>query len=80
MVPSALNASFVGDGQLIDIPKFNILTLDMLGSHDLDVPQGKDGDVGRGVALGNIQVPEIRERRHRRSSVHVSVHVCVWCV
>ncbi len=91
VVPSALNASFAGDGQLIDIPKFNILTLDVSGSHDPDVPQGnKTGMWAEVLCYANSRAAEFREREAQQivsarewvcGMECVCVCVCVWlCV
>ena len=46
VVPSDLNATFGTGGMKIDIPKFNVLKLDISGSHDPDVPQGQANKTG----------------------------------
>ena len=46
VVPSQLNASFANNGEKIDIPKFNVLKLDISGSFDPDVPLGQANKTG----------------------------------
>ena len=61
VVPSDLNATFGGTGERIDVPKFNILSLDISGSHDPDVPQSnKTGMWAEVVCYSGSKVPEFQ--------------------
>ncbi len=59
VVPSELNASFAGDGTLIDIPKFNVLKLDVSSSYDPDVPQSnKTGMWAEVICYSDSRAPQ----------------------